>query len=379
MGFCRFYGVSAVMLLLLPFDEFTVRDMASALHNSAGVEILKDMLKEIDFLVETFEKRCICTCKKDEDVNIYNQIKLNKSYRDGKLRVLEDGEDRSKVLREVRKTREYKGVIAKEDIMDDSTFLAEEQRLKYLPKYVDKNAEGIVLGPGTDRQVVLTDEQVTILQYISNLLPRLRKYRDIIESNIYDSDIIVFGLPWVDVRNRDAENIIYRVLDDEKKCGNDLRLLNKVNIQHRAELEGLRNIMTGGKGSSNRVSEFSIDSVEADDIAYFTEFKNKYPAIGKSPKILGRCYSVMNIAKTVSVEMFNNIFGLHIESVKEYENIFKGLYKIGVVGLDFHTLDFLEEFASTLNPENDSLVNTKHSSKLVNNYLLLDRYLKGGL
>ncbi|GAA0101677.1 hypothetical protein UT300012_23920 [Paraclostridium bifermentans] len=340
MNFCKFYGISATKLLIPTIRNKDLEEYVKYLNNKVDSGMLMDFKWELEIL-KNFLTRTV-----------------NISYSDPESRKLE------KRVKQNEDAREFGLTLAPSKKLTDEELEQAKAKLKTARKSV---SEVININGENFR---LSEPQVAIIEYYLGRLEVLDRYLKHIELKSF-TDRTVFGKKLHYVLGSNGRGIKNAVADQLQRFNKnsayvkslysryeaDVNLLKSYIVEPKTdrEVEALenkskaeslakRNIQNlRDKGGTDREKP---DFIEPEDWNEFSEIALTNLDVRINPILLHVNYKIYKLAKSFTVEYYNSTFGLDL-NLKQYEQEFEGLSKLGLVGLDFYTLDFFRMFIST--------------------------------
>ena len=375
MNFCKFYGISATKLLIPTIRNKDLEEFVKHLNNKVDCGILMDFRWELEILKNFLTRTISMSYSDPESRKLEKRVKQNEDF------------------------RKFGTNLAKSKQLTDEELMEAKEKLKNARKSVSEvisvNGENFRLSPA----------QLAIVEYYTGRVEVLDRYIKHIELKSF-TDRTVFGRKLPYVLGSNGRGIKNAVADQLQRYTNknrayvkslysryesDVELLKSYIVEPktqeeldalerkaREELE-LRNNMSKIRAKGGTDAD-KPDFIEMEHWAEFSEIVRQNLDIRINPTLLDVNYKIYKLAKSFTVDYYNSIFGLNL-SKEEYEREFESLSRLGLVGLDFYTLDFFRMFVTTATFSSEIKVELyePRDTELIRSIYDIDRLLKTNL
>lgn len=375
MNFCKFYGISATKLLIPTLRNKDLEEFVKHLNNKVDCGILMDFKWELEILKNFLTRTVSMSYSDPESRKLEKRVKQNEDF------------------------RKFGTNLAKSKQLTDEELAEAKEKLKNARKSVSEvisvNGENFRLSPA----------QVAIIEYYTGRVEVLDRYLKHIELKSF-TDRTVFGRKLPYVLGSNGRGIKNAVADQLQKYTNknrayvkslysryesDVALLKSYIVEPKTqeELEALeKKAKELSEAKRNMAAARNKGGVDADkpdfvELEHWGEFSSILRSnldVRINPVLVDVTYKVYKIAKSFTVEYYNSIFGLNLTQ-EEYEKEFESLSRLGLVGLDFYTIDFFRMFITTATFSSEIKVELyePRDTELIRSINDIDRLLKTNL
>lgn len=394
MDFCNFYGISLPQLLSRGVDSETINNLASYLNNSFDKEKLVNFKSELDCFVDFFNRI--------ED----KEVKIPEAYTEDEKQESEIISVRSELLKlheqrikdlnrqknaRVKRTDRIRGAsspkpdVNTENILSDTDLNIIKNFIRYqnvdiIPKQ-SRHSEGMeyVRIINLDGNIeTLNDLEIKIAQYFG-MRVKMRKH-------------IINGL---DVNNK-SDAVMFNTTVNAIIASNGERLLNFLYSSFKNKNEGhnssfytevhknvmdllhLINTESADKHDSEDSKEIIYEKNEKGALhrEFINELFSVNPNLSSNSDPLYYISRLYENIRNIDVDMYNSIFRVDRPYTSDdYENAFKHLTELGLVGLNFKPILMMKNEIRGLSFEKDAQVHINPNSECAYNFNIAARFV----
>lgn len=341
MDFCKFYGIAATKLAMMTLSNNELDEYVSYLNNKVDVRILQDFKYELDYLTRFLTKVINVEYTSPADRKLAMRIQRNMVAKATGMEISKRFKMTDEEIDEAKKTLEN----------------------------ADCSLSSVVTLDNGDN-IALSNAQISIIEYFRGRQKVVDRYasrvitRSFSEKLVFDKKLkhVVVSTGW-GIKNSVMTNIAQagrneaalRSLYDRYK--EDLELMKSFIVQPKSEeelalmekkvkeealLKKRNEDISKGLISIHSKPDYA-SALSDEDWSKFNKILSTCPGIYSNEVLRKVAYQVFNRIKDIDVDFYNIKFGLDLTK-EEYEKEFEGLSKLGLVGLDFYTLDFFKLF-----------------------------------
>lgn len=341
MDFCKFYGIAATKLAMMTISNNELDEYVSYMNNKVDVRILQDFKYELEYLNRFLTKVVTVEYTSPAHRKLSMRVNRNMTARATGMPL----SDRFKMTDE--ELEEAKKVLETADCSLSSV---------------------ITLDNGDN--IALSDAQICIIEYFRGRQNVIDRYasrvvtKSFTEKLVFDRKLkrVVEGSGWgiknsvmtniaLASKNEAALKSLYdRYNEDlelmksfivEPKTSEELALMEK-KAKEAALLKKRNEDISKGLISIHSKPDYA-STLSDEDWDKFNKILSTCPQIYSNEVLRKVAYQIFNRIKDIDVNFYNIKFGLNLTK-EQYEKEFEGLSKLGLVGLDFYTLDFFKLF-----------------------------------
>lgn len=337
MEFCKYYGITATKVLLISMNPMTFEKGIKLLNNPADYKFVTDFKDELILLKQFLNDRVEENYSDVKVKKLHSRYKRNLNYKrkyaiksyDGNIDTLV-GQVPHDEISKVAKT-----------LMSDKEQKEAEELFETAPKSMSETILGL-----DNKRHRLTPEQIKIIKYFKSK----EKYIDAYLGRIKESTFIdqqVFGRKLYRVMSGNGIDIKNTVAKVIKKSEKDEAYRAKVIKSYKQDILTLKSkILTSEefkerKSQSERKSNLVVSNPELVELIQLCDRKlaNK--------EVIDIIETMYDFSKVFTVDYYNNMFDIDLDA-NEMKRQFNELSRIGLVGLNLYTLDFLKNFLSSV-------------------------------
>lgn len=364
MDFCKFYGITGTQVVLMMMNPQTFEQGVKLLNNPADYKFVTDFKCELELLREFLNTR------------------VEESYSDVKVKKLASRLKRSQNYRRKFKIKTFNGdvntltnLIPNEDLRTVSKSLMSDEEEKEAEKIIStapKTISETILGFDNKRHR-LTPEQITIIKHFKSM----EKYIDAYLSRIKEStftDQQVFGRKLYRVMSGTGLDIKSTVAKVIKKSEKDPAYREGVIKSYKQDIDTLKSKILDKESyrekreQLDRAYKHTIANAELLELIQMCDKK-----LSKR-EVCDIIETMYDFSKIFTVDYYNNVFGIDLDE-KELQRQLNQLSKVGLVGLNIYTTDFLKSFLSSVTFAEEIEDFVEEGSELAKSVRDIDRLL----